>query len=229
MNQLPAVLEAIVSTLSAVSVVAALGCFVLAGLRLRAEGGVNYDAGGGFFKWMFWGAVFLTLPGLTAWLSLHNIHTQAIVVGSSRSITWIQPFQAVLEAFMDEIVIQRIVPVLAATLVVKAVLDTAEGHSPLPSLIGSLFLLGIKGLYALATGYWMTTDAYATPAMLQSMFLYLATVICPLIGGLCISGAIICFIRNRGWGHLVATGLAFLSIPGLWALVKAMAGVSLNW
>ena len=44
--------------------VAALGSIVLAGLRLRGEGGINYDAGGGFFKWLFWGALLLTLPAI---------------------------------------------------------------------------------------------------------------------------------------------------------------------
>jgi hypothetical protein len=54
--------------------VAALGAIVLAGLRLRGEGGINYDAGGSFFKWLFWGALLLTLPAIfSATIPAHSL------------------------------------------------------------------------------------------------------------------------------------------------------------
>jgi hypothetical protein len=225
----PGILTAIISALTALAIPAALACFVLAGLRLRAEGGVNYDAGGGFFKWLLWAAVFLTLPGISLWLSNNGVPTLPSS-SSGGTYAYITGWQTVLTAFVNDIVIQHLVPVLAATLVVKAILDWAEGNSPIPSVITSLCLLGVQGIDSLATGSWLISgDAYATTDMLQNMFLYLANTICPLVGGLCISAAIIAYVRNKAWGHLVASGLAFLGVPGLWLLVKAMAGVSLSF
>jgi len=227
--QTPTIFQAIIGICSALSVVAALASFVLAGLRLRAEGGVNYDAGGGFFKWILWGAIFLTLPGITTWLTGEGLQVTPITVGSI-STPYGNQIQQIASDFVNNVLIARLVPILAATLVFKAILDTAEGHSPLPSTIGALFLLGVEGLYSLASGSWNEgATAYATTDMLQSMFLYLATVISPLVGALCISGAIFCYVRNKSWSHLVFTGLAFLGVPGIWALVKSMAGVTLNW
>lgn len=227
---LPGIITDLISILSALAPVACLACFVLAGLRLRAEGGVNYDAGGGFFKWMLWGVVFLTLPGITLYLQQHNIPIQTVTFGSTAASQYVQKFEAVAESFVNDIVVARLVPLLAATLVVKAVLDSAEGDSPLPSAIAALFLLGVQGLWSMVMTSWMNPgDPYETTDMLQSMWSYLANSICPLIGGLCISAAILSYVRNRPWGHLVATGLAFLGIPGLWILVKAMAGVTLSW
>ena len=222
----PIIFQAIIGLLSSLSVVAALASFVLAGLRLRAEGGVNYDAGGGFFKWMLWGAVFLTLPGIVGWLQLEGVPLNSITTGSITT-SYGSQIQRIVSDLMNNVIIPGIVPVLAATLVVKAILDTAEGHSPLPSTIAALFLLGIQGFFNLAST-WNDGSNFATVNLLERMVVYLATVICPLVGALSIGGAVLSYIRNRPWAPLVFTGFAFLCVPGLWALVKAMAGISLS-
>jgi len=47
---------------------------------------------------------------------------------------------------------------------------------------------------------------------------WVCNVICP---------AIVNYVRHRPWGGLVASGLAFLSVTGIWALVTHFAGVNL--
>ena len=53
MGSLPGFVTQISGMLVNLLPVAALAAFVLAGVRLRSEGGANYDAGGSFFKWFF--------------------------------------------------------------------------------------------------------------------------------------------------------------------------------
>ena len=60
---LPPFLGNVIALLLALMVPAALGCLVLAGLSLRAEGGINYQAGGSFLKYILWAAIFLTAQG----------------------------------------------------------------------------------------------------------------------------------------------------------------------
>ena len=52
---------------------AAVGCLVLAGISLRREGGTNFIIGGGFTKWMFWAAVFVTLPQTLSFLAARGL------------------------------------------------------------------------------------------------------------------------------------------------------------
>jgi hypothetical protein len=63
--------------------------------------------------------------------------------------------------------------------------------------------------------------------MLMSMFGYAANRISPIVGGLALSGAILNYVRHRPWMGLVASGLGFLSVTGIWALVQTFAGVNL--
>lgn len=104
----------------------------------------------------------------------------------------------------------------------------SQGYNPLASIIAALFLLGVQGFYNLATGSWMQIgDAYGMTDMLMSMFGYAANRISPIVGGLALSAAILNHVRHRPWGALAASGLAFLSVSGIWALVTHFAGVSL--
>ena len=101
-------------------------------------------------------------------------------------------------------------------------------YLPLASIVASLFLLGVQGFYNLATGSWVRSgDQYAVTDMLTSMFNYAANTISPIVGGLALSAAILNYVRHRSWVGLAASGLAFLSVAGIWALVQHFAGVSL--
>ena len=64
----PLIFKAFLALLMSLAIPASLAAFVLAGMKLRNEGGVNYQASGGFLKWLFWGALLLTLPGVSTWL-----------------------------------------------------------------------------------------------------------------------------------------------------------------
>jgi hypothetical protein len=108
------------------------------------------------------------------------------------------------------------------------VLDLSQGYSPLASIVAALFLLGVQGIYNLATGSWMQSgDAYGVTDMLMSAFGYAANRISPIVGGLALSAAILNYVRHRPWGGLVASGLAFLSVAGIWTLIQNFAGVNL--
>ena len=60
--QAPLVFRAILGLLMDLTIPAALGAFVIAGMRLRSEGGMNFEASGGFLKWLFWGCFLLSVP-----------------------------------------------------------------------------------------------------------------------------------------------------------------------
>jgi hypothetical protein len=48
--QTPLVFKAILGLLMDLAIPAALGAFVMAGMRLRSEGGMNFEASGGFLN-----------------------------------------------------------------------------------------------------------------------------------------------------------------------------------
>src|SRR5215469_3168286 len=64
----PLVFRAILGLLMDLAIPASLGAFVMAGMRLRSEGGMNFEASGGFLKWLLWGCFLLSLPGVSQWL-----------------------------------------------------------------------------------------------------------------------------------------------------------------
>ncbi len=71
--QTPLVFRAILGLLMDLAIPASLGAFVMAGMRLRSEGGMNFEAGGGFLKWLFWGCLLISLPGVSLWLSNEGV------------------------------------------------------------------------------------------------------------------------------------------------------------
>jgi hypothetical protein len=204
-----------------------LFCFVMAGFHLRAEGGVNYDANGGFFKWMAWGALMLTLTQAIGWLGSEGI-TAATNNGGLSPAT--QPYAStivkVLTDFVNVILVQKLVPVVAGALVLKALLDTSEGHSPIPSIISAIFLLGISGFYT-SVELMAQSDNYATTELLSSILNWAMTQVCPIFGVLAIYGSIIQYVRGKDWLTTGLTGMAFLSVAGIWQLVQSWVGVSL--
>ena len=220
--------------------VAALGSIVLAGLRLRGEGGINYDAGGGFFKWLFWGALLLTLPAIFSATVPGLFSGGPAPVPPSGAGTG--TFGAVatslttgITSFVNNILVGRIVPLMAAALCFKAILDSSEGHSPLPSIISALFVLGSQAFWTLAKTWssssssTTSTVAFASADVLDSMFNYLAMTISPYVAVLCFVGAAINYQRSRPWGVVAISGLAFLSFSGLWSLVTGWMGATITW
>ena len=196
---------------------ASLGAFVMAGMRLRSEGGMNFEASGGFLKWLFWGCFLLSLPGVSRWLVNESVPgAQQLVIAGASGAQYTAGIERVTNDFVSDFLIGHVVPVVAASLVFKAVLDLSQGSSPLASIIAALFLLGVQGFYNLATGSWMQSgDAYGVTDMLMSMFGYAANRISPIVGGLALSAAILNHVRHRPWGALAASGLGFLSVLGL--------------
>ena len=107
-------------------------------------------------------------------------------------------------------------------MVLRSILDTAEGGHPLPSILAALFLLGTEATYALMQQY-NTGTQYATADVLASLWTYLASVIMPIGAGLGVFGAIINFATGKPAMRLVGVSLALLCVSGLWYLVQAMA------
>lgn len=228
--QTPLVFRAILGLLMDLAIPAALGAFVIAGMRLRSEGGMNFEASGGFLKWLFWGCFLISLPGVSLWLTNEGVPGAAqLTIAGATNAPYTAGVERVTNDFVNNFLVGHVVPVVAASLVFKAVLDLSQGHSPLASIIAALFLLGIQGIYNLATGSWMQSadDAYGVTDMLMNVFGYAANRISPIVGGLALAAAILNYVRHRPWMGLVASGLAFLSITGLWALVTHFAGVSI--
>lgn len=219
------IIQAIYGLLLAAGPPLSLGCFVMAGLKLREEGGINFHAGRGFTKWLFWAAIFLTLPGIAAFVNHAGVYVPASLTPTQAPYT--SGIENALSVFINSYLVGRIVPILAALLLFKALMDHSEGHSPIPSIVSAMFLLSVEGIYHLAQG-WATGSPYATADLLWSMSSYLFSVISPIVGALCIVGAIINYIRNRDWAHLVFSGLGFLTIWGLWALLQRFVGVTVS-
>jgi hypothetical protein len=200
---------------------AALVALVLAGISLRREGGTTFLIGGGFTKWMFWAVVFVTLGPLLGWFSSFGVGATLPAGGIATS--WLSSFESDVTSFVTTFVVGRLVPTLAAYFVLRAILDTASGGHPLPSVLAAMFLLGTQATYALIQGF-NTGTPYATADVLDSLWTYLAATIMPIAAGLAIVGAIINFATHRPAMRLVAVALAMLCVSGIWKLVVSMMG-----
>jgi hypothetical protein len=116
---------------------AALGAFVLAGMRLRSEGGMNFEAGGGFLKWIFWGCLLISLPGVSLWLINEGVPgASQLTIAGATGAPYTQGVEKVTNDFVNNFLVAHVVPVVAASLVFKAILDLSQGtaHSRLSSL-----------------------------------------------------------------------------------------------
>ena len=223
----PLVFRAVLGLLITLAIPASLVSFVIAGMKLRNEGGVNYQAGGGFLKWLFWGALLLTIPGWSTWLVKENVTAAAQLTMGSPSTAYTDGIGKLLGDFVDDMLVAHVVPVIAASLVFKALLDLSQGTSPTGSIVSALFLLGIQGVYTLATGSWMKTGAYGTTDLLMNAFNYATGTLSPIIGAIAVSAGILAYVQRKPWKGLMASGLGFLCAAGLWALVQSWAGVKL--
>ena len=225
--QTPLVFQAVLQLLLDLAIPASLASFVMAGMKLRTEGGMNFEASGGFLRWLFWGALLLTIPGTSSWLIQEQVPGAQQLVFAGVPTPYTSKIEAVTNDFVSDILVGHIVPVIAAALIFKAILDHADGNSPLASVISALFLLGVQGIYNLATGRWLQPGVYSTTDFLMSAFNYAAMTIGPIVGGLAISAGILSYVRHRAWVHYVSSGLGFLCVAGIWTLVKSWAEVTL--
>src|SRR5437016_485352 len=218
---LPQILVDLMKLLFDLAVPAAICTMVLAGIALRREGGVNFQAGGRFQRWALWSVILLTLPQLVSWFA-----AQGIVMppqGGNISSAWVTNLETSVSGFVSNIVVARLTPVIAAFCVLKAALDAAEGYSPLGSIVAAFFLLSVSGTVQLLQS-WNSGSEFATTDMLTSAWNFLAGTILPEAAGLAVVGAILNYARHKPFMPLVGSGLAFLSVSAIWKLVQAMAG-----
>lgn len=217
---LPQVLVDIMKLLFDLAVPVAICTMVLAGMALRQEGGVSFQTGGRFQRWALWSVIMLTLPQFLSWFAAQGISVPS--QGGNISSAWVNGVESSVTSFVTSVVVGRLVPILAAFSILKAALDAAEGQSPLGSIIAGIFLLGVSGTVQLMQG-WNSGSEFATTDMLTSAWNFLAGTILPEAAGLAVVGAIFNYARHRPFMPLVASGLAFLSVSGIWKLVQAMA------
>jgi hypothetical protein len=218
---LPQIIVDLLTLLFDMAVPAAICTMVLAGIALRQEGGVNFQTGGKFQRWVLWSVILLTLPQFLSWFAAQGIAMPA--QGGGISSAWVASLQTSFSGFVTNVVVAKLIPVLAAFCVLKAALDAAEGQSPLASIIAGLFLLSVSGTVQLMQS-WNSGSEFATTDMLTSVWNFLAGTILPEAAGLAIVGAIFNYARHRPFMPLVGSGLAFLSVSAIWQLVRAMAG-----
>jgi hypothetical protein len=218
---LPQIIVDLLTLLFNLAVPSAICTMVLAGIALRQEGGVNFQTGGKFQRWVLWSVILLTLPQLLSWFAAQGITMPA--QGGGIGSAWVASLQTSFSGFVSNVVVAKLIPVLAAFCVLKAALDAAEGQSPLPSVIAGLFLLSISGTVQLMQS-WNSGSEFATTDMLTSAWNFLAGTILPEAAGLAIVGAIFNYARHRPFMPLVGSGLAFLSVSAIWQLIQAMAG-----
>ena len=175
----PQLLNDIIQVLLQLAPAASLVSLVLAGISLRREGGTTFLVGGGFTKWMFWAVVFITLGPLLGWFASFGVRTP--VSGGGIGSSWLASFESDVSGFVTNFVAGRMITTLAAFFVLRAILDTASGEHPLPSILAAMFLLGAQTTYSLIQSY-NTGTQYATADVLDSLWNYLAGTIMP-IGG----------------------------------------------
>jgi len=218
---LPQIIVDLLTLLFDLAVPAAICTMVLAGIALRQEGGVNFQTGGKFQRWLLWSVILLTLPQFLSWFAAQGITMPA--QGGGIGSAWVASLQTSFSGFVSNVVVAKLIPILAAFCVLKAALDAAEGQSPLASIIAGLFLLSVSGTIQLMQS-WNSGSEFATTDMLTSAWNFLAGTILPEAAGLAIVGAIFNYARHRPFMPLVGSGLAFLSVSAIWQLVRAMAG-----
>jgi len=196
--------------------VAALVALVLAGLALRNQG--SFLQGGKFAMWVFWAIVMLTLPQLLSWFSGFGV---SVPISGAGGTSVLNAFQTSVTDFVNSFVVGVFAPVMAAWLVLRAVIDVAEGHSPLFSILAAMFLLSVANTSTLLQG-WNSQTKFAMTDVLAGLWTYTAGKILPVAAGLAIVGAILNFALGKPAMRLVCAAGGFLTVSGLWQLVRAM-------
>ncbi len=216
---IPQILSDLLTLLFDLAVPAAMCTMVLAGLALRTEGGVNFEIGGRFQRWMLWSVILLTLPQFLSWFAAQGIH----IPGQSASVVspWLSGMEGSFKSFVTVVVVGRLVPLLASFFVLKAALDGAQGQSPLALIVTAIFLLAVSSTVQMMQSF-NSGSQFATTDMLASLWNFVAGTILPEAAGLAVVGAVINYARHRAVMPLVFSALAFLSVSALWSLVQAM-------
>lgn len=196
----------------------ALGCFVAATISFRSGGGMNFDFGSGFVQWIFWGVVFLSLQGLPSLMSAAGIPMTAI---SGTTPVYIANLLKAVTFFTQTYLITKVVPLVGAALVLKALFDSAEGNSPVPSLISALLVLSTSALWTMASAWSLSSDQYGVADGLMNLVNWFGSNVCPAVGALCVIGAVVNYVTNKRWGQLAITALAMMCFSGIWLLVQA--------
>lgn len=216
---LPQIISDLLALLFDLAVPAATCTLVLAGLAMRVESGLNFETGGRFQRWMVWTVILLTLPQLLSWFAAQGIQVPAQHgAGASQ---WLGAIETSFKSFVTDIVVAKLVPVVAAFFALKAALDGAQGHSPLSSIVTAIFLLAVSSTLRLIQGFNSGTT-FATVDTLAAIWNYLSGTILPEAAGLAVAGAVINFARHKPFMPLIYSALAFLSVTGIWKLVQAM-------
>jgi hypothetical protein len=220
----PQLLDDIIDVLLLLAPSAAILALALAGINLRREGAATFTAGGQFSRWMFWAVVFLTLTPLLSWFSSFGIDT-SLPAGTGTTINspWLASLESDLVSFMNNFVIARIVPTVAAFFVVRAILDTAAGNNPLLSVLSAMFLLSLQATLNLIESF-NTGTPFSTADVLDGLWNHLSGTILPIASVLAIVGAVVNFAVRKPFLHLVSVALAMLSVTAIWKLVVAMMG-----
>jgi hypothetical protein len=216
----PQFLSDLLQLLLGLAVPAAFCTLAAAGMSLRHEGGTNFHVNGRVGKWVMWTVIFLTLPQLLSWIAAQGI---TVPSGSgSVGTSWLASMETVFTNFVNQVVVAKLVPVIAAYFVLKACLDGAAGENPLASIVSALFLMSLSATMQLFQG-WNDGGQYATTDMLTSLWNYIVRQIMPAAAGLACVGAVINFVRHRPWTRMVFAAISFLSVSGLLTLFQAMA------
>jgi len=206
--------------LLALAAPASLVALVLAGIALRREGTTSFSiGGGGFSKWMFWAIVMITLPQVFGWFAFWGVGSP--LPGGGIGNGWMSAFSNDATNFVNNFVIARLVPVLAAWMVLRAVMDFSEGYTPLASVLGAMFLLAIPATAALLQA-WNDGTRFGTAAVLEGAWTYTASRIMPIAAGLAVIGAVVNFAFGRPVIRLIGCACAFLTVSAAWRLVVSM-------
>src|SRR5487761_1883129 len=216
----PQFLLDLLQLLFALAVPAAFCTLAAAGVSLRHEGGVNFHVNGRTGKWILWTVILLTLPQLLQWIAAQGITVPS--ASGSVGTSWLVDMETVFTNFVNQIVVAKLVPILAGYFVLKATLDGAAGESPLGSILAALFLMSLSATMQLFEG-WNSGGEYAMTDMLGSFWNYIVGRIMPAAAGLACVGAVINYVCHRPCARLIFSAIAFLSVTGLLKLFQAMA------
>ena len=82
-------------------------------------------------------------PYSAAWVVL-VIWSSTPIPSGGIATGWLNAFQSDISNFVNTFLVARIVTTVAAYFVLRAILDTASGGHPLPSILAAMFLLGTQ-------------------------------------------------------------------------------------